>query len=150
MSGAYWRGKETNPMLQRIMGFAFAKEKELQDYLCQIEEAEKRDHRKLGKDLDLFSFHNEGIGFPFFHPKGMVLRNLLEDYWKKEHQENGYQEIKTPILLSKLLWMQSGHWDHYKENMYFTKIDDKDYAIMNCPGGILVYKTHFIVIGNYL
>lgn len=143
VSGAYWRGKETNPMLQRIMGFAFAKEKELQDYLCQIEEAEKRDHRKLGKDLDLFSFHNEGIGFPFFHPKGMVLRNLLEDYWKKEHQKNGYQEIKTPILLSKSLWMQSGHWDHYKENMYFTKIDDKDYAIkpMNCPGGILVYKN---------
>ena len=143
VSGAYWRGKETNPMLQRIMGFAFAKEKELQDYLCQIEEAEKRDHRKLGKDLDLFSFHNEGVGFPFFHPKGMVLRNLLEDYWKKEHQKNGYQEIKTPILLSKSLWMQSGHWDHYKENMYFTKIDDKDYAIkpMNCPGGILVYKN---------
>ena len=143
VSGAYWQGKETNPMLQRIMGFAFAKEKELQDYLCQIEEAEKRDHRKLGKDLDLFSFHNEGIGFPFFHPKGMVLRNLLEDYWKKEHQKNGYQEIKTPILLSKSLWMQSGHWDHYKENMYFTKIDDKDYAIkpMNCPGGILVYKN---------
>ncbi len=143
VSGAYWRGKETNPMLQRIMGFAFAKEKELQDYLYQIEEAEKRDHRKLGKDLDLFSFHNEGIGFPFFHPKGMVLRNLLEDYWKKEHQKNGYQEIKTPILLSKSLWMQSGHWDHYKENMYFTKIDDKDYAIkpMNCPGGILVYKN---------
>ena len=143
VSGAYWRGKETNPMLQRIMGFAFAKEKELQDYLCQIEEAEKRDHRKLGKDLDLFSFHNEGVGFPFFPPQGMVLRNLLEDYWKKEHQKNGYQEIKTPILLSKSLWMQSGHWDHYKENMYFTKIDDKDYAIkpMNCPGGILVYKN---------
>lgn len=143
VSGAYWRGKETNSMLQRIMGVAFAKEKELQDYLCQIEEAEKRDHRKLGKDLDLFSFHNEGVGFPFFHPKGMVLRNLLEDYWKKEHQKNGYEEIKTPILLSKSLWMQSGHWDHYKENMYFTKIDDKDYAIkpMNCPGGILVYKN---------
>lgn len=143
VSGAYWRGKENNPMLQRIMGFAFATEKELKTHITQIEEAEKRDHRKIGKDLDLFSFHDQGVGFPFFHPKGMILRNLLEDYWKKEHQKNGYQEVKTPILLSKTLWTQSGHWDHYKENMYFTKIDDKDYAIkpMNCPGGILIYKN---------
>ena len=143
VSGAYWRGKESNPMLQRITGLAFANEKELKTYLKQIEEAEKRDHRKIGKDLELFSFHDEGVGFPFFHPKGMILRNLLEDYWKKEHQKNGYQEVKTPILLSKSLWMQSGHWDHYKENMYFTRIDNKDYAVkpMNCPGGILIYKS---------
>ena len=143
VSGAYWRGKESNPMLQRITGLAFANEKELKTYLKQIEEAEKRDHRKIGKDLELFSFHDEGVGFSFFHPKGMILRNLLEDYWKKEHQKNGYQEVKTPILLSKSLWMQSGHWDHYKENMYFTRIDNKDYAVkpMNCPGGILIYKS---------
>ena len=143
VSGAYWRGKESNPMLQRITGLAFANEKELKTYLKQMEEAEKRDHRKIGKDLELFSFHDEGVGFPFFHPKGMILRNLLEDYWKKEHQKNGYQEVKTPILLSKSLWMQSGHWDHYKENMYFTRIDNKDYAVkpMNCPGGILIYKS---------
>ncbi|MDD5760716.1 MAG: threonine--tRNA ligase [Candidatus Pacebacteria bacterium] len=143
VSGAYWRGEETNPMLQRIMGLAFLNEKELSSYLAQIEEAEKRDHRVLGKNLELFSFHDEGVGFPFFHPKGMILRNILEDYWKKEHQKSGYEEVKTPILLSKSLWMQSGHWDHYKENMYFTKIDNKDYAIkpMNCPGGILIYKS---------
>jgi threonyl-tRNA synthetase len=143
ISGAYWRGKETNQMLQRIMGVAFLKESELEAYLKRIEEAEKRDHRKLGKELDLFSFHDEGVGFPFFHSKGMILRNILEDYWKKEHQKSGYQEIKTPILLSKSLWLRSGHWDHYKENMYFTKIDEEDYAIkpMNCPGGMLVYKS---------
>jgi threonyl-tRNA synthetase len=143
ISGAYWRGKETNQMLQRITGVAFLKESELEAYLKRIEEAEKRDHRKLGKELDLFSFHDEGVGFPFFHSKGMILRNILEDYWKKEHQKSGYQEIKTPILLSKSLWLRSGHWDHYKENMYFTKIDEEDYAIkpMNCPGGILVYKS---------
>jgi threonyl-tRNA synthetase len=143
VSGAYWRGKETNPMLQRVMGLAFLKEKELESYLAQIEEAEKRDHRLIGKNLELFSFHDEGVGFPFFHPKGMILRNILEDYWKKEHQKSGYDEVKTPILLSKSLWMQSGHWDHYKENMYFTKIDNNDYAVkpMNCPGGILIYKS---------
>jgi len=142
VSGAYWRGKETNPMLQRIVGIAFSKEKELKEYLYLLEEAEKRDHRKLGKELDLFSFHDEGVGFPFFHNKGMILRNILEDYWKKEHRESGYTEVKTPILLNKTLWMKSGHWDHYKENMYFTKIDEEDYAIkpMNCPGGILIYK----------
>ncbi len=143
VSGAYWRGKETNPMLQRITGIAFAKEKELKEYLYLLEEAEKRDHRKLGKELDLFSFHDEGVGFPFFHNKGMILWNILEDYWRKEHQESGYTEVKTPILLSKTLWIKSGHWDHYKENMYFTKIDDEDYAIkpMNCPGGILIYQN---------
>jgi len=143
ISGAYWRGKETNSMLQRITGIAFLKEVELKEYLNQIEEAEKRDHRKLGKELELFSFHDEGVGFPFFHPKGMILRNILEDYWKKEHQKSGYQEVKTPILLNKSLWLRSGHWDHYKENMYFTKIDNEDYAIkpMNCPGGMLIYKS---------
>lgn len=143
VSGAYWRGKETNAMLQRITGIAFAKEKELKEYLYLLEEAEKRDHRKLGKELDLFSFHDEGVGFPFFHDKGMILRNILEDYWKKEHRENGYTEVKTPMLLNKALWVKSGHWDHYKEYMYFTKIDEEDYAIkpMNCPGGILIYQN---------
>ncbi len=143
VSGAYWRGKEINPMLQRIVGIAFAKGKELKEYLYLLEEAEKRDHRKLGKELDLFSFHDEGVGFPFFHNKGMILRNILEDYWKKEHRESGYTEVKTPILLNKTLWVKSGHWDHYKENMYFTKIDEEDYAIkpMNCPGGILIYQN---------
>jgi len=143
VSGAYWRGKETNPMLQRIVGIAFSKEKELKEYLYLLEEAEKRDHRKLGKELDLFSFHDEGVGFPFFHNKGMILRTILEDYWKKEHQESGYTEVKTPMLLNKTLWVKSGHWDHYKENMYFTKIDEEDYAIkpMNCPGGILIYQN---------
>ena len=143
ISGAYWRGKETNPMLQRIVGVAFLKDKELKQYFYLLEEAEKRDHRKLGKELDLFSFHDEGVGFPFFHNKGMILRNILEDYWKKEHRESGYTEVKTPILLNKALWVKSGHWDHYKENMYFTKIDGEDYAIkpMNCPGGILIYQN---------
>lgn len=143
VSGAYWRGSEKNPMLQRITGVAFASEKELKEYFRLLEEAEKRDHRKLGKELDLFSFHDEGVGFPFFHSKGMVMRNVLEDYWKKEHQKSGYTEVKTPIILNKKLWMRSGHWDHYKENMYFTKIDGEDYAIkpMNCPGGILIYQN---------
>jgi len=143
VSGAYWRGKETNAMLQRIVGVSFLKEKELKEYFHLLEEAEKRDHRKLGKELDLFSFHEEGVGFPFFHSKGMILRNILEDYWRKEHQKSGYTEVKTPILLNKTLWVKSGHWDHYEENMYFTKIDEEDYAIkpMNCPGGILIYQN---------
>lgn len=143
VAGAYWRGNEKNKMLQRIYGTAFAKKSELEEYLKMLEEAKKRDHRKLGKELDLFSMHEEGPGFPFFHAKGMVVRNLLEDYWKKLHTKNGYQEIRTPMILSEKLWHQSGHWDHYKENMYFTKIDGEDYAIkpMNCPGGILVYKN---------
>lgn len=142
IAGAYWRGNEKNKMLQRIYGISFDKKSELDNYLRLIEEAKKRDHRKLGKELELFSMHDEGVGFPFFHPKGMVLRNRLEDYWKEEHYKSGYTEVKTPIILNKSLWMKSGHWDHYKENMYFTKIDEEDYAIkpMNCPGGILIYK----------
>ncbi len=142
VAGAYWRGNEKNKMLQRIYGTAFAKKSDLDDYLFRLEEAKKRDHRKLGKELDLFDIYEEGPGFPFFMPKGMVLRNLLENYWREEHQARGYQEIKTPIILSEELWHRSGHWDHYKENMYFTKIDEGDYAIkpMNCPGGMLAYK----------
>jgi threonyl-tRNA synthetase len=143
VAGAYWRGSEKNKMLQRVYGTSFAKKSELDDYINMLEEAKKRDHRKLGKELDLFSLHDEGPGFPFFHPNGMVVRNELEDFWRKIHRKNGYKEIKTPIILNEALWHQSGHWDHYKENMYFTKIDGEDYAIkpMNCPGGILVYKN---------
>jgi len=142
VAGAYWRGSEKNKMLQRIYGTSFPKRSELDEYLTRIEEAKKRDHRKLGKELDLFSILDEGPGFPFFMPKGMVLRNILEDYWRLEHKKRGYQEIKTPIILNEELWHRSGHWDHYKENMYFTKIDEGDYAIkpMNCPGGMLAYK----------
>lgn len=142
LAGAYWRGDEKRPMLQRIYGTAFPKKAELDDYLHRLEEAKKRDHRKLGKELDLFSIQEEGPGFPFFHPKGMILRNLLEDFWRVEHRKRGYQEIKTPIILNEQLWHTSGHWDHYKENMYFTKIDQEDYAVkpMNCPGSMLVYK----------
>ncbi|ACO84412.1 threonine--tRNA ligase [Clostridium botulinum] len=143
LAGAYWRGDEKNKMLQRIYGTAFTKKSELDEYLNMIEEAKKRDHRKLGKELDLFSIHEEGPGFPFFHPKGMIVRNILESFWREEHTKAGYQEIRTPLILNEALWHQSGHWDHYKENMYFTNIDDGDYAIkpMNCPGGILVYKN---------
>jgi len=143
LAGAYWRGSEKNKMLQRIYGTSFAKQAELDDYLFRLEEAKRRDHRKIGQELDLFSFHDEGPGFPFFHPKGMVLRNELENFWREQHKRNGYHEIKTPIILNRSLWEQSGHWDHYRENMYFTKIDEGDYAVkpMNCPGGILIYKT---------
>jgi threonyl-tRNA synthetase len=143
VAGAYWRGDEHNKMLQRIYGISFPKKSMLDEYLNMLEEAKKRDHRKLGKELDLFSIHNEGPGFPFFHPKGMVIRNILEDFWRKEHAKRGYLEIKTPIILNEELWHRSGHWDHYKENMYFTKIDDEDYAIkpMNCPGALLVYNS---------
>ena len=143
LAGAYWRGDENNKMLQRIYGTAFTKKSELDEYLNMLEEAKKRDHRKLGKELDLFSIHEEGPGFPFFHPKGMIVRNILESFWREEHTKAGYQEIRTPLILNDALWHQSGHWDHYKENMYFTNIDDGDYAIkpMNCPGGILVYKN---------
>lgn len=143
IAGAYWRGDEKNKMLQRIYGTTYEKKKDLEEYLNRLEEAKKRDHRKLGKELNLFSIHEEGPGFPFFHPKGMVLRNLLESYWRDEHNKAGYDEIKTPLILNEELWHQSGHWDHYKENMYFTNIDDEDYAIkpMNCPGSILVYKS---------
>ena len=143
IAGAYWRGDEKNKMLQRIYGTTYEKKKDLEEYLHKLEEAKKRDHRKLGKELDLFSIHEEGPGFPFFHAKGMVLRNILENYWREEHVRAGYDEIKTPLILNESLWHQSGHWDHYKENMYFTNIDDGDYAIkpMNCPGSILVYKS---------
>ncbi|MBW2979670.1 threonine--tRNA ligase [Candidatus Woesearchaeota archaeon] len=141
-AGAYWKGKAENPQLQRIYGVAFKDEKELKKYLSLLEEAEKRDHRKIGKELDLFSMHPEGPGFPFFHPKGMIVINEILKYWREEHEKEGYSEVKTPIILSKSLWEQSGHWEHYKENMYFTKIDGRDFAIkpMNCPGSILIYK----------
>lgn len=143
LAGAYWRGDEKRKMLQRIYGTAFEKKAELDAYLLMLEEAAKRDHRKLGRELDLFSIQDEGPGFPFFHPKGMVIRNELETFWRKLHIKFGYQEIKTPIILSQTLWQQSGHWDHYRENMYFTQIDGEGYAVkpMNCPGGILVYRT---------
>lgn len=143
VAGAYWRGDENREMLQRIYGTSFPKQKELDEHLKMLEEAAKRDHRKLGRELDLFSIHEEGPGFPFFHPKGMIIRNELESFWREVHTRWGYQEIKTPIILREDLWKQSGHWDHYKENMYFTEIDEQAYAIkpMNCPGGILVYKN---------
>ena len=143
VAGAYWRGDSKNKMLQRIYATAFFSKEDLDHYLFVRAEAEKRDHRKLGKQLDLFSFHEDGPGFPFFHPKGMILRNKLMDYERELFKEFGYVEIMTPVILSKKLWLQSGHWDHYKENMYFTQIDDEDYAIkpMNCPGGILFFKT---------
>lgn len=143
IAGAYWRGDEKNKMLQRIYGIAFEKKKELDDYVALQEEAAKRDHRKLGKELDLFSLHEEGPGFPFFHPKGMVLRTIIEDFLRKELTKAGYGEIKTPLILNEALWHQSGHWDHYQDNMYFTQIDGEDYAIkpMNCPGSIIVYKS---------
>lgn len=143
IAGAYWRGSEKNKMLQRIYGTSFPKKALLDEHLFRIEEAKRRDHRKLGQELDLFSIQEEGPGFPFFHPKGMVLRNELENFWRLEHKRRGYQEIRTPIILNRGLWEQSGHWAHYKENMYFTKIDEGDYAVkpMNCPGSILVYKT---------
>ena len=142
VAGAYWRGDEKNKMLQRIYGTCFPSKEELDEYLARIEEAKKRDHRKIGRELDLFMMADEGPGFPFFLPKGMVLRNILEDYWRQLHREAGYEEIKTPMILNRDLWLRSGHWEHYKENMYTTTIDDQDYAIkpMNCPGGMLVYK----------
>ena len=143
VAGAYWRGDEHNKMLTRIYGTAFATPDELKEYIHRMEEAKLRDHRKLGKDLDLFSLHEEGPGFPFFHPKGMAVMNTLIDFWRREHVKRGYTEIKTPQILDRELWIRSGHWDHYRENMYFTEIDEKPYAIkpMNCPGSILVYKT---------
>lgn len=143
LAGAYWRGNEKNKMLQRIYGTAFEKKTDLDAYLTMLEEAARRDHRKLGRELDLFSLQEEGPGFPFFHAKGMVIRNELENFWRKLHTKFGYEEIKTPIILNEELWHKSGHWDHYKENMYFTKIDELNYAVkpMNCPGGMLVYKT---------
>ena len=143
LAGAYWRGSEKNKMLQRIYGTAFTKKAELEEYLHMIEEAKKRDHRKLGKELGLFMMSEDGPGFPFFLPKGMDLKNALMDYWREIHRKAGYVEISTPIILNRRLWETSGHWEHYKENMYTTVIDDEDYAIkpMNCPGGVLVYKS---------
>ena len=144
IAGAYWRGNEKNKMLQRIYGTAFASKEELDAYLHMLEEAAKRDHRKLGKELDIFALMEEGPGFPFFLPNGMIIRNTLIDYWRQVHKRYGYEEIKTPMILNRALWERSGHWDHYKENMYFTEIDEMDYAVkpMNCPGGMLVYKIH--------
>lgn len=143
VAGAYWRGDEKRKMLQRIYGTSFEKKADLEAYLTMLEEAAKRDHRKLGRELDLFSLHDEGPGFPFFHPKGMVVRNELESFWRKLHFKYRYKEIKTPIILNQKLWQQSGHWEHYRNNMYFTNIDGEGFAVkpMNCPGGIIVYRT---------
>ena len=142
LAGAYWRGDEKNKMLQRIYGITFPKQSQLDEYLEMIEEAKKRDHRKLGRELDLYSLMDEGPGFPFFHPKGMVIRNELENFWREEHTKRGYEEIKTPIILDADMWRRSGHWDNYKENMYFTEIDEREFAVkpMNCPGGMLLYN----------
>ncbi len=143
LAGAYWRGDENNVMLTRIYGTAFGSKEQLQEHVHRLEEARRRDHRKIGKELDLFSFHQQGPGFPFFHPKGMTVINGLVDFWRREHIKRGYCEIRTPLILDRDLWIQSGHWDHYRENMYFTEIDERPFAVkpMNCPGGILVYKT---------
>ncbi len=142
VAGAYWRGDEKNKMLQRLYGTSFPTVEELEEYLNRLEEAKRRDHRKIGKEMDLFLLLDEGPGFPFFMPNGMVIRNELEAFWRQEHRKRGYEEIKTPLILSESLWHTSGHWDHYQNNMYFTKIDDGDYAIkpMNCPGALLSYK----------
>ncbi len=143
VAGSYWRGDSSRKMLQRIYGTAFFSKKDLDDYLHLLEEAGKRDHRRLGRELDLFSFHEEGPGFPFFHPKGVVILNEIVDYWRKVHRREGYLETRTPVLLREELWHRSGHWDHYKDNMYFTEIDDQGYAVkpMNCPGNMLIYKS---------
>lgn len=143
VAGAYWRGSEKNKMLQRIYGTCFPKKADLDDYLFLLEEAKRRDHRKLGQELQLFTFVDEAPGFPLFYPKGMILRNELENYWKEVHRKAGYQEIKTPLIMNRVLWERSGHWDHYHDNMYFTEIDEEPYAIkpMNCPGGILLYNS---------
>ncbi len=143
LAGAYWRGNEKNKMLTRLYATAFAKKEDLENYITMMEEAKKRDHRRLGKELGLFMLHDAGPGFPFYLPKGMVLKNTLLDYWRQLHKRAGYVEISTPIILNRSLWETSGHWDHYKNNMYTTVIDDQDYAIkpMNCPGGVLVYAS---------
>ena len=143
VAGAYWRGDEHSKMLTRIYGISFPKAVMLDEYLHQLEEARARDHRKLGKELELFELMEEGPGLPFYHPKGLILKNLLIDYWRKIHVREGYQEISTPIMLTRDLWERSGHWDHYRDNMYTTSVDDVDYAIkpMNCPGGMLMYKS---------
>ena len=142
-AGAYWKGDSKNKMLTRIYGISFPKKEQLKEYMHFLEEARKKDHKKIGKEMDLFSMQEEGPGFPFMHPKGMEMINELLGFWREEHRKAGYKEISTPIILNKALWVQSGHWDHYKENMYFTKIDGQEYAVkpMNCPGGILFYKS---------
>ena len=142
VAGAYWRGNEKNKMLIRIYGTAFTKKEELEQYLERIEEAKKRDHRKLGRELGIFTIMDEGPGFPFFLPKGMILKNTLIDYWREIHTREGYMEISTPVMLNKTLWETSGHWEHYKDNIYTTTIDEQTFCIkpMNCPGGMLVYK----------
>ncbi len=143
LAGAYWRGDEKNIMLTRIYGTAFPDKEALDLYIKRMEEAKSRDHRRLGRELDLFSIQSEGPGFPFFHPKGMVIMNALTDFWRKEHVKRGYCEIRTPLILDRELWIRSGHWDHYRDNMYFTEIDEQPFAIkpMNCPGGMMVYKS---------
>ncbi|KAB2951585.1 threonine--tRNA ligase [Heliorestis acidaminivorans] len=143
LAGAYWRGSEKNKMLQRIYGTSFPKKSELDEHLHRLEEAKRRDHRKIGQELELFTMMEEGPGFPLFFPKGMILRNELEKFWRQEHEQAGYQEIRTPIILNRALWERSGHWQHYHENMYFTQIDEQDFAVkpMNCPGGMLVYRS---------
>ncbi len=143
LAGAYWRGDERNPMLQRIYGTAFPDKDRLNEYLNMLEEARKRDHRKLGRELELFSLHEEAPGFPFLHNNGAIVWQELTDYWRQEHRQAGYEEIKTPLILNRSLWEQSGHWDHFRENMYFTRIDEQDYAVkpMNCPGAILVFRS---------
>ena len=142
VAGAYWRGDEKNKMLQRLYATSFPSQTMLDEYIYKMEEAKKRDHRKLGRELDLYDIFDEGPGFPFFFPKGMEIRNQLIDYWRREHKRAGYGEIITPIILNEELWHKSGHWDHYKDNMYFTTIDEGNYAIkpMNCPGGMLAFK----------
>ena len=142
VAGAYWRGSEKNPMLQRIYGTAFPSRQQLDEYIVRLEEARKRDHRRLGKELDLFSFHEEGPGFPFWHPKGTVVYNEIVEHWRRMHRERGYQEVRTPMILNEDLWHRSGHWDTYRENMYFVEIDERTFAVkpMNCPGVILIYK----------
>ena len=144
IAGAYWRGDERNKMLTRIYGTAFYSKEELKKHLDRLERAKRSDHRVIGKNLDLFTFHDEAPGFPFFHPRGMVLQNIILDYWREEHLKEGYQEIKTPVILCNELWKTSGHWDNYKDNMYFVEIDECDYAIkpMNCPGAIIIYKSN--------
>ena len=143
LAGAYWRGSEKNKMLQRIYGTSFPKKAELEEHLYKLEEAKRRDHRKLGQELQLFTFVDEAPGFPLFYPKGIVLRNNLENFWRELHAKAGYEEIRTPMIMSRSLWERSGHWDHYQDNMYFTEIDEEPYAIkpMNCPGGILLYNS---------
>ena len=143
LAGAYWRGDATREQLQRLYGTAFFKKSELEEYLHNLEEAEKRDHRRIGREMDIFMMRDEAPGFPFFLPNGMILKNTLLDYWREIHKKAGYVEISTPMIMNKQLWQTSGHWDHYKDNMYSTVIDEEEYCVkpMNCPGGVLVYAS---------